>query len=112
MVDHSLIHSVKKVPGILNLNLAEQSEPRLVQLSLITMSSLNGICQQVCLQQAIFAMTEFCFMASIGAKRVPRSANFSFGKKKKSQRTKSGEYGGCSRTFFECFSCTFLTEYM
>ena len=44
---------------------------------------------------------KFSFMSSIGWKRVPRSGNLSFGKRKKSTEAISGEYSGCSMIFGE-----------
>ena len=37
---------------------------------------------------------EFCLMASMESKRVPRSGNFSFRNRKKSHVARSDEYGG------------------
>ena len=48
---------------------------------------------------AFSSFSEFLFMASIDSWRVPRSGYLSFGNRKMSQGTKSGECGGWAMTF-------------
>jgi len=48
--------------------------------------------------------SEFVLIASIDSKRRPFSTDLSFGNRKKSAGTRSGEYGGYGRTVVACLA--------
>ena len=58
---------------------------------------------------AFSSFREFLFMASIDSWRVPRSGYLKFGNRKKSQGSKSGEYGGWEMTFVSCLAKNSVT---